>query len=62
LLNLTGLPGETTSDPSAEQTINLPNREGSLLITATVTAFTANFEAITRSATVEMSIRNPDVN
>ena len=62
LLNLTGLPGETTSDPSDEQTINLPNREGSLLITATVTAFTANFEAITRSATVEMSIRNPDVN
>ncbi len=63
LLKLSGLAGETTSALSAEQTINLPNTEGSLLITATVTAFPANIDAITRSATVEMSIINPvDIN
>lgn len=62
LLQLPSLAGETTSDPSDEQTINLPNSEGSLLITATVTAFPANIDAITRSATVEIPISNPGDN
>ena len=56
ILKLPGLAGETTSDPSDEQTINLPNSEGSLQITATVTAFSANFDAITRTVTLELPI------